>query len=352
MSISNIEAASDEHTIDIAIRITAKIIDVIEKSECPLTDEEIIEKAKNILYTRPGECEFIDQIEGQENWTIRVVRVFWPVIGKNLSEEDAIRKIMSLNYATLYRDKPSNISGRDWLELHRLRFLENPELFDSDMKPVYFTDDQKRDLNKQFLELSEDIKRKGNAESVPGASYKLLTPEQQAHLLIVLKLRSEYAPLDVNWVKLQAKLEANPEKMWSLYSMEITGGAPSPVAYDKDKDEYTFFDCSLYSPAGRENHCYDRTGQEYAKREGEVRAGNAVDAAAGMGIEILTVMDYLYLYDYVKRGKWYAYSEFGKDDEFWLKDEYTGTVDNYDRVSFYKTDNSTAGLSFRGKLDV
>lgn len=326
----------------------------------PISDAELIMRYQ-------AQTKSVFEIEDPEQILIirDNVKAAWESIEEDISEEDKIHHAINIaakfkyykqrpghqisgDYNSIYRDKPSNISDRDWLELHRLRFLEDPNLYNHDMKPIYFTDNQRLEIDRQFIELCEEIRRN---ERVSPAPHKYLTPGQQAHILTVLKVRCEYSPIFIVWKKLQAKLRANPEKMWSLYEMERTGGAPNLVAYDKDKGEYTFFDCSLYPPAGRENLCYDRAGQEYAKREGEVRAGNAVDTAALMGIELLTVMDYLFLYDFLHGGKWYRSSEFDHDEECWLRDGYTGMVAN-DRVSFYKTNNSPVGLSFRGKVTV
>ncbi|MES3008882.1 MAG: DUF4256 domain-containing protein [Pseudomonadota bacterium] len=94
----------------------------------------------------------------------------------------------------------------------------------------------------------------------------------------------------LEWDKVQAKLEADPEKIRSLTEMERTGGEPDVVGYDKEKDEYTFFDCSAESPAGRRSVCYDREALESRK---EHRPENtALDMANAMGIELLTEEQY------------------------------------------------------------
>src|SRR5688572_30160613 len=95
-----------------------------------------------------------------------------------------------------------------------------------------------------------------------------LSPEQCEEILGVLKARfaknlNRHKGLD--WAKVQAKLEANTEKLWSLNEMEITGGEPDVVDYDKRTDEYIIYDCSEESPKGRRNVCYDREGQESRK---------------------------------------------------------------------------------------
>ncbi len=94
----------------------------------------------------------------------------------------------------------------------------------------------------------------------------------------------------LEWSKVQAKLEARPEKMRSLLEMERTGGEPDVVGYDEESDEYTFCDCSAESPAGRRSVCYDREGLESRK---EHRPENsALDMATAMGMELLTEEQY------------------------------------------------------------
>jgi hypothetical protein len=122
---------------------------------------------------------------------------------------------------------------------------------------------------------------------------KKLSPEQRKELLSTLKARFEK---NMNrhkgheWAKVQARLEANPEKLWSLQEMERTGGEPDVVGHDKKTGEYIFFDCSAESPKGRRSVCYDREGLESRK---EHRPENsAVDMAAAMGIELLSEEQY------------------------------------------------------------
>lgn len=122
---------------------------------------------------------------------------------------------------------------------------------------------------------------------------KQLSPEQQEELLKTLKARFEKNKnrhKDIEWANVQAKLENNTEKLWSLNEMERTGGEPDVVDYDKKTDQYTFYDCSPESPTGRRNTCYDREGLESRK---EFRPeNNAIDMAAAMGIELLTEEQY------------------------------------------------------------
>ncbi|CCQ96245.1 conserved hypothetical protein [[Clostridium] ultunense Esp] len=97
---------------------------------------------------------------------------------------------------------------------------------------------------------------------------KELSPEQREKLLETLKARFEKnmnRHEGLEWAKVQAKLEANPEKLWSLNEMERTGGEPDVVGYDKETDEYIFFDCSAESPKGRRSVCYDREALESRK---------------------------------------------------------------------------------------
>ena len=96
--------------------------------------------------------------------------------------------------------------------------------------------------------------------------------------------------LDLEWIHLHAKLVANPEKLWSLFEMERTGGEPDVIGHDTKTDEYTFFDCSAESPKGRVSVCYDREGLE--SRKEHKPANNALDMAAAMGIELLTEEQY------------------------------------------------------------
>ena len=92
------------------------------------------------------------------------------------------------------------------------------------------------------------------------------------------------------WAKVQAKLEAHTEKLWSLNEMERTGGEPDVVGHDKKTGEYIFYDCSAESPKGRRSVCYDREGQE--SRKEHKPENNAIDMAAAMGIELLTEEQY------------------------------------------------------------
>src|ERR1700740_65021 len=97
---------------------------------------------------------------------------------------------------------------------------------------------------------------------------KKLSPEQRVELLIALKARFEKnmnRHKGLEWAKVQAKLEAGTEKLWSLHEMERTGGEPDVVGHDKKTGEYIFYDCSAESPKGRRSVCYDREGWESRK---------------------------------------------------------------------------------------
>ena len=122
---------------------------------------------------------------------------------------------------------------------------------------------------------------------------KKLSPEQREELLRVLKARFEKnmnRHKGLEWTKVQAKLEANPETLWSLNKMERTGGEPDIVGHDKKTGEYIFYDCSAESPKGRRSVCYDREGLE--SRKEHKPENNATDMAAAMGIELLTEEEY------------------------------------------------------------
>ena len=94
----------------------------------------------------------------------------------------------------------------------------------------------------------------------------------------------------LEWAKVQAKLEANPDKCWSLHLMEETGGEPDVVGQDEKTGEHIFYDCAAESPKGRRSLCYDRAAWE--SRKEFKPADNAVDVAASMGIELLTEEEY------------------------------------------------------------
>ncbi|HFO1053639.1 MULTISPECIES: DUF4256 domain-containing protein [Bacillus cereus group] len=120
-----------------------------------------------------------------------------------------------------------------------------------------------------------------------------LSVEQREELIKVLQARFEKNMTrheGLEWAKVEAKIEANAEKLWSLNEMEVTGGEPDVVGYDKEKDEYTFYDCSKESPKGRRSLCYDLEALESRKKHKP--ENNAIDVAAAMGIELLTEEQY------------------------------------------------------------
>ena len=137
---------------------------------------------------------------------------------------------------------------------------------------------------------------KGSGRPIPKIEINLeLSPEQGEELLKTLQDRFEKnmnRHKGLEWSKVQAKLEANTEKLWSLNAMESTGGEPDVVGYDKKTGEYIFYDCSAESPQDRRSVCYDGDGQEEREKKGVHPAGNAIDIAASMGIELLNEEQY------------------------------------------------------------
>lgn len=130
-------------------------------------------------------------------------------------------------------------------------------------------------------------------------SKKALSPEQQEALLSTLKNRFEKhmnRHKGIAWPNVEARLEANPEKLWSLYEMERTGGEPDVVGEDQITSEYLFYDCAAESPKGRRSVCYDREALE--SRNEHKPETNAVDMAAAMGIVLLTEEQYRELQGY------------------------------------------------------
>ena len=183
---------------------------------------------------------------------------------------------------------------------------------------------------------------------------KELLPDQVEELLEILKNRFEDNMVrheDVQWEKVQEKLVANLEKLWSLNEMEVTGGDPDVVGYDKETDEYIFYDCSAESPSGRRSVCYDHEALE--KRKKNKPENSAINMATDMGIEILTEEQYRELQ---KLGN------FDLKTSSWVK-----TPDNirklggaifcdrrYDTVFMYHNgaDSYYAARGFRGSLRV
>jgi hypothetical protein len=122
---------------------------------------------------------------------------------------------------------------------------------------------------------------------------KEFTTGQREELLLALKVRFEKnmnRHKGLEWTKVQARLEANAEKLWSIREMERTGGEPDVIGHDDKTGEFIFCDCSAESPKDRRSLCYDRQGLD--ERKEHKPEGNAIDAASAMGIELLTEEEY------------------------------------------------------------
>ncbi len=183
---------------------------------------------------------------------------------------------------------------------------------------------------------------------------KELPPEQRAELFSLLKTRFEnnmrrHASLE--WSAVQARLEANAEKLWSLNEMERTGGEPDVVGQDSQTGEFVFYDCSAESPAGRRNVCYDREALE--ARKANKPSDSAVNMAAAMGINLLTGEQYRELQEL---------GDFDTKTSSWLKTpadvrKLGGALfgdRRYGRVFFYHNgaDSYYGVRGFRGALRV
>jgi Protein of unknown function (DUF4256) len=183
---------------------------------------------------------------------------------------------------------------------------------------------------------------------------KELTREQREQLLKALKARFE-KHMDrhpgLEWAKVQARLDANAEKLWSLSEMERTGGEPDVVDQDKKTGEYIFYDCAEESPKSRRSFCYDREALD-SRKENKPK-DNAVDAAAAMGIELLTEEQYRTLQNL---------GEFDTKTSSWVKTpskvrELGGALfcdRRFDTVFVYHNgaESYYAGRGFRGWLRV
>ena len=140
---------------------------------------------------------------------------------------------------------------------------------------------------------------------------KELSREQRDELLNVLQSRFEKnmkCRAGLDWTKVQARLEANPAKLWSLHEMERTGGEPDVVSHDARTGEIVFFDCSPETPKGRTSLCYDREGLE-SRKEHKPKT-SAMQMAAAMGVELLTEQEY---------GELQKLGEFDLKTSSWLK---------------------------------
>ena len=183
---------------------------------------------------------------------------------------------------------------------------------------------------------------------------KKVSPGQAEELLGVLKTRFEKnmkRHKGLEWAKVQAKLKADPGKLWSLDEMEITGGEPDVVGYDKKTGEYIFYDCSVESPKGRRSVCYDHEALE--KRKEHKPENSAIEMAADMGIEILTEEQYRELQQH---------GEFDMKTSSWVKTppdirKLGGAIfcdRRYDTIFVYHNgaESYYAARGFRGSLRV
>jgi hypothetical protein len=181
-----------------------------------------------------------------------------------------------------------------------------------------------------------------------------LSAEQRDELIHILKIRFDRhmnRHAGIEWSAVQARLEAAPQKLWSLHEMERTGGEPDVVGQDAKTGEIVFMDCSPESPDGRRSLCYDREAWE--KRKQARPTGNAVEMAARMGIELLTEDQYqqlqtLFPFD-LKTSSWVATpSEMRRHGGALFGDR------RYGRVFFYHNgaDSYYAARGFRGCLRV
>jgi len=137
---------------------------------------------------------------------------------------------------------------------------------------------------------------KGSGKPIPKVIVELeINPKQGKELMQTLRERFEknmHRHQELAWAEIQAKLEAQPEKLSSLHAMESTGGEPDVIGFDTDSDQYLFCDCTEQSPDGRRSICYDREGQDQREKKGVFPGGNAVGLADAMGIELLDEEQY------------------------------------------------------------
>jgi hypothetical protein len=183
---------------------------------------------------------------------------------------------------------------------------------------------------------------------------KELSLKQHEELLTALKARFEKnlnRHKGLEWSKIQARLEANPKKLWSLAEMERTGGEPDVVDQDKKTGEFIFFDCSAQSPKGRVSFCYDREALD-ARKEHKPK-NSVVDLATEMGVELLTEEEYFALQ---------KFGEFDTKSSSWIKTpadirELGGAIygdRRYNRIfiGHNGADSYYSGRGFRGSLKV
>jgi hypothetical protein len=151
-----------------------------------------------------------------------------------------------------------------------------------------------------------------NQASGPVELASRLSADQRGQLLATLKSRFEknmarHAHLE--WADIDKKLQTSPQKLLSLGNMELTGGEPDVTGFDEETGEFLFHDCSSETPQGRKNTCYDREGQDTREKQGIHPAGNAVDMAAALGIELLSEEQYR---------KLQALGEFDRKTSSWI----------------------------------
>ncbi|SDN80649.1 Protein of unknown function [Bacillus sp. OK048] len=181
-----------------------------------------------------------------------------------------------------------------------------------------------------------------------------LSLEQREELLGVLEARFEKnmnRHIGLEWAKVQAKLEVNPDKLWSLNEMERTGGEPDVVGHGEQNDEYIFYDCSAESPKGRRSICYDREALESRKQHKP--ENTVIDMATAMGIELLTEEQYRALQEL---------GDFDKKSSSWVQTpsdirKLGGAIfcdRRYDTVFVYHNgaDSYYGARGFRGSLRV
>jgi hypothetical protein len=199
--------------------------------------------------------------------------------------------------------------------------------------------------------------KKGSGKPIPKAEINTKpSAEERQQLLLTLRERFEAhmnRHAGIEWHSVQTRLEEYPEVLPSLFAMESSGGEPDVVGYDEETGEYIFFDCSQQSPEGRRKICYDREGQEAREKKGVSPAGNAVDLAAAMGIELLEEDQYMYLQEL---------GEFDTKTESWLKTpssvrELGGAIfgdRRYDRVFVFHNSAPSfySARGFRGSIRV
>ncbi len=183
---------------------------------------------------------------------------------------------------------------------------------------------------------------------------KKISPAQQEELLHILKVRFEKninRHKGIKWADVEKKLEANAGKVWSLNEMELTGGEPDVIDYDKKKDEYIFCDCAAETPKGRRSICYDGDARE-SRKEHKPKS-SATEMAAEIGIELLSEEQYRQLQEL---------GDFDTKTSSWVKTpdairELGGALfcdRRYDHVFVYHNgaESYYAARAFRGLLKV